>query len=157
MTRLFRAAVLLFVALGVIALGIAAGFAWAARTRPAPAVQVRDALSLREPRLPLVVTATAYSLTPDQTDDTPFIARCGRIDPRGVPAGDGRFLPAVAVSQDLLAVADCGAIVRVDGEEYVTWDTMAPRWTLRVDRLRATREEALRHGVRAATFEVVRP
>jgi 3D (Asp-Asp-Asp) domain-containing protein len=157
-SRLFGAALLLILAVGIITIGFAAGMEMRALLRPRSAVVLdRDILSLREPRLPLVVTATAYSLTADQTDATPFISRCGRIDPRGVPAGGGRFLPAVAVSQDLLAIADCGAIVRVDGREKVVWDTMHPRWRMRVDRLLPSRAEALAHGVRPALLEVIRP
>lgn len=111
---------------------------------------------LRAGRLPMVVERTAYSLEVAQTDSTPFIARCGRIAPAGVPIGGGRYLPAAAVSRDLLKLADCGARIRVDGREYVVWDTMAARWTRRVDLLAASRGEALRLGRRPALLEIGR-
>lgn len=113
-------------------------------------------LRFRPPRLPMIVDVTAYSLEVAQTDATPFISRCGRIAPAGVPAGDGRYLPAVAVSRDLLRLADCGARVRVNGREYVVWDTMSTRWTRRVDVLAASRGDAIRRGIRPGMFEVVR-
>lgn len=155
-----------------LATGLLAGFlvglavAWRVSERPAALLSVQPAqsetllgplaLRLKPPRLPIVVEVTAYSLTPDQTDSTPFISRCGRIAPEGVPAGGGRYLPAVAVSQDLLAVADCGTRVRLNGREYISWDTMHPRWQRRVDVLMPSRGEALRWGVRRGLFEAVR-
>jgi 3D (Asp-Asp-Asp) domain-containing protein len=111
---------------------------------------------LRAPRLPLVVDRTAYSLEVAQTDGDPFTGRCGRIAPAGVPVGAGRHMPAVAVSRDLLRLADCGARVRVDGRLFVVWDTMHERWVRRVDVLTAHRGEAVRLGRRPALFEVVR-
>lgn len=147
---------LALIALGVLALvaGFKLGEAYT-RRHPRRTVTI-SAVRLRSARLPLIVERTAYSLEAAQTDATPFIARCGRITPEGVPVGGGRYRPAIAVSRDLLKVADCGARVRIDGREYVVWDTMHERWTRRVDVLVATRGEAIRQGRRRATFEVAR-
>lgn len=91
----------------------------------------------------LLITATYYWAVPSQTDDTPHIASCGPLTEAG--AREGWHI--VALSRDLFFREDgskrCGERVFVKLETGdtiwgIVWDTMAPRFTLRVDILVAT-------------------
>lgn len=95
----------------------------------------------------LRVTVVHYSSTRDQTDDSPFVGRCGRVGPG-----------TVAVSQDLLRRGiDCGTKVLVGGRTYVVRDAMHHRWRKRVDIWLPSRAAALKAGVhRNVPLEVVR-
>jgi 3D (Asp-Asp-Asp) domain-containing protein len=95
-----------------------------------------------------MVTATAYSSTPDQTDSTPFITASGaRVRPG-----------TLAVSPDLLrdGAVRFGDQVRIEGRLYVVEDTMHRRWRRRVDVWMPSRGEARRWGVRRVRMEVLR-
>ena len=149
--------------LAVFAVGVAIGLGLSRstlggterRVEPIGSLVVILRLRLRQPSLPIIVESTAYNLDVAQTDNDPTRGRCGRISPLGVQDLRGQWIPIVAVSRDLLRKADCGARVRIMGKEYVVFYTMHERWIRRVDVLLASRGEAIRHGVRNATFEVV--
>ena len=91
------------------------------------------------------VTVTAYNAVPEQTDSDPHIASCGPL-----AAVQG---PVVALSRDLFfrdGRKQCGDLVIVQvGEVTIVatvWDTMAARFTNRVDVLMDTVGEAKQWG-----------
>lgn len=76
----------------------------------------------------LTVTATAYTSSPGETDDTPNIAAWGDTLAPG--------MKAIAVSRDLLALGLVqGAEVTIEGLDgrYVVLDKMHPRWNQKID------------------------
>lgn len=90
------------------------------------------------------VTATAYSSTPDQTDDSPFITASGTHVRDGIVATN--FLPF-------------GTIIKIPdlyGDKiFVVEDRMNRRYWDRVDIWFSERETALRFGKKTITIEVV--
>jgi 3D (Asp-Asp-Asp) domain-containing protein len=88
---------------------------------------------------------TAYSSTPDQTDDTPFITASGTHVRDGVVAAN--FLPI-------------GAKIRLPtmyGDKiFIVEDRMNSRYTYRVDIWMRTREEAKQFGLRNLPIEIIR-
>lgn len=88
---------------------------------------------------------TAYSSTPDQTDDTPFITASGTHVRDGVIAAN--FLPI-------------GTNVRFPtmygNKVFVVEDRMNSRYTYRVDIWMRTREEAKQFGLRNLPLEIIR-
>jgi 3D (Asp-Asp-Asp) domain-containing protein len=98
----------------------------------------------RSARYVTKVLTTAYSSTPDQTDDTPFITASGSTVRRGVVAAN--WLPF-------------GAKVRLPdyfGEEiFVVEDRMNARYDRRLDIWMATRDQAVNWGVRQVRLEVL--
>ena len=128
--------------------------------RPIPAEKgtiVRHPIvRLKTRALPIIVDVTVYDLEEGQTDGSPFVSRCGKIDPRGVEVAPGKFEPVAAVSQDLLDVADCGTRIRVGSSIWIVWDTMAPRWVRRIDLLRSSNPQVWRGMVgRRSTMRVL--
>ena len=83
----------------------------------------------------LLVTATIYHATPEQTDDTPFITASGMYINPECP----QCHRWIAVSRDLEELGFVfGAKVKVTGTGYLDgiWtvqDRMNPRWTQRID------------------------
>ncbi|TVO59115.1 hypothetical protein FHP91_02230 [Denitromonas halophila] len=76
----------------------------------------------------LTVTATAYTSSPGETDDTPNIAAWGDTLAPG--------MKVIAVSRDLLELGLVqGAEVTIDGLDgrYVVLDKMHPRWNAKID------------------------
>lgn len=76
----------------------------------------------------LTVTATAYTSSPGETDDTPNIAAWGDTLAPG--------MKVIAVSRDLLELGLVqGAEVTIDGLDgrYVVLDKMHPRWNEKID------------------------
>lgn len=76
----------------------------------------------------LEVTATAYTSTPGQTDDTPNIAAWGDVLEPG--------MKAIAVSRDLLELGlKHGDKVRIEGldGEFTVLDKMNKRWERKID------------------------
>lgn len=98
----------------------------------------------RAPRLVVQVLVTAYSSTPDQTDDTPFTTANGTTVHTGVVAAN--WLPF-------------GAHVRLPdhfGDQmFVVEDRMNRRFSKRLDIWMPTREEATTWGARYVTVEVL--
>lgn len=88
---------------------------------------------------------TAYSSTPDQTDDTPFITASGTRTRDGVVAAN--FLPI-------------GTKVRMPtiyGDKvFVVEDRMNSRYYLRMDIWMASRQQALQFGKRTVPIEIIR-
>lgn len=105
-------------------------------------------VTLPAPSLPyrVIVVATAYSSTVGQTDQTPWVGRCGRV-----------YAGTVAVSRDLLRLIDCGKRVRlfVQGQRFdlVVWDTMAADQRWRVDIWMSSTADAIRWGRRPGLLE----
>ena len=106
-------------------------------------------LLARETGLPkvksrMLVTATAYSSTPGQTDDTPFITAAGTETRAGIVAAN--FLPM-------------GTSIRMPelyGEKvFVVEDRMHPRKGYQVDIWFADTKEALDFGAKIVTIEVL--
>ncbi|HQU89647.1 MAG TPA: hypothetical protein PK620_13080 [Denitromonas sp.] len=76
----------------------------------------------------LTVTATAYTSSPGETDNTPDIAAWGDTLEPG--------MKVIAVSRDLLDLGLVqGAEVTIDGLDgrYVVLDKMHPRWNEKID------------------------
>ncbi len=97
----------------------------------------------KEPRKVIYVTVTAYSSTPDQTDDSPFITANGTWVHDGTLAAN--FLPF-------------GTKVRLPDysgdKEYVVEDRMNQRYSYRADIWMKTREEAKQFGVKTLKMEI---
>jgi len=92
----------------------------------------------------MTVVITAYSSTPDQTDDTPFITASGTHVRDGIVAAN--FLPIGTKIQ----------IPELFGDKiFVVEDRMHERFSDRVDVWFATREEAKTFGLRKATIHVL--
>ncbi len=95
----------------------------------------------------LKVTAVAYTLDSDQTDDDEDIGAWGdELDDEA---------KIIAVSRDLLAMGlTRGTKVRIKGKpgEYVVMDLMNKRWTKRIDILMEDEDDAFRWGKRTVTI-----
>jgi 3D (Asp-Asp-Asp) domain-containing protein len=91
----------------------------------------------------LTVTAVAYTLDDDQTDDSEDIGAWGdELDDEA---------KVIAVSRDLLEMGlKRGTKVRIHGRrgEYVVLDLMHPRWKKRIDILMEDDDDAFRWGRR---------
>jgi 3D (Asp-Asp-Asp) domain-containing protein len=91
-----------------------------------------------------VVTATAYSSTVDQTDDSPFITARGTHVRDGIVAAN--FLPF-------------GTIIRIPAmfgdKTFVVEDRMHSRFSNRVDIWFTNREDALEFGLRKIRIGIV--
>jgi 3D (Asp-Asp-Asp) domain-containing protein len=102
-----------------------------------PAVQ-------REERYSTVRMVTAYSSTPDQTDDTPFITA------NGTRVRDG------IIAANWLKFGTRVRIPEMYGDKiFIVTDRMHPRFDERVDIWMETREEAIVFGARRLTIEVL--
>ncbi|MBI2099599.1 3D domain-containing protein [Candidatus Uhrbacteria bacterium] len=89
------------------------------------------------------VTVTAYSSTPDQTDDTPFIAASGkRVHDGMVAANFLRFGTKVRFPDYF------------DDKDFIIEDRMHERFSNRMDVWMETREEALQFGIRRLKVEI---
>ncbi len=89
------------------------------------------------------VPVTAYSSTPDQTDDTPFITASGTHVRDGVLAAN--FLP----------IGTRVKIPEIYGDKiFIVEDRMNARYRYRADIWMETREEAKRWGIKYVTLEV---
>ena len=93
----------------------------------------------------LLVTATIYHATPEQTDSTPHITASNKIIDLGNPLKH-RW---IAVSRDLEELGFVfGARVRITGTDgfdgiWVVQDRMHSRWTNRIDLLV---DESIKYG-----------
>ncbi len=90
------------------------------------------------------VPVTAYSSTPDQTDDTPFITARGTMVRPGIVAAN--FLPF-------------GAMIRMPShfgnQVFVVEDRMNQRYDKRVDIWMESRQQAKQWGLRQVAIEVL--
>jgi len=92
----------------------------------------------------LFVTVTAYSSTPDQTDDTPFITASGKTVRDGI------------VATNLLPLGTKIKIPDIYGNRvFVVEDRMHPRKDQHVDIWFSTRWEATKFGVQKAQIEIL--
>lgn len=93
-----------------------------------------------------VVPVTAYSSTPDQTDDSPFIMASGRHVYDGAIAAN--FLPI-------------GTKVRFPemygNKVFTVEDRMNKRYSYKMDIWMETRGEAMKFGFRNLKYEIVKP
>lgn len=97
-------------------------------------------------RIVIHLRITAYSSTPDQTDETPFITASG------VQVRDG------IVATNILPFGTQVQIPKLFGDKIFTvQDRMAKRMTNVMDIWMSTREKALRFGVAHADVLVVPP
>lgn len=95
------------------------------------------------PKRVMYVTVTAYSSTPDQTDDTPFIAATGkRVHDGMVAANFLRFGTRVRFPDNY------------GDKNFFVEDRMHERFSNRMDIWMATREEALKFGIRRIKVEI---
>lgn len=103
---------------------------------------------IRKPDKRMQAVITAYTSTPDQTDDTPFIAATGKHVYDGMIAANG--LPF-------------GTIIKIPGlygeKEFMVDDRMNSRYSLgRMDVwLDTTRAEARKFGVKRMEVEIYYP
>ncbi|MFH1867283.1 MAG: hypothetical protein ABIJ81_04355 [Patescibacteria group bacterium] len=99
---------------------------------------------LRPARYNVKVSVTAYSSTPDQTDDTPFVTASGEVVHDGIVAAN--WLPL-------------GAQIRIPeyfGDKvFVVEDRMNSRFSHRLDIWMLTREQAQNWGLQYLTIEVL--
>ena len=110
--------------------------------------QIADAVEEEQPEFEVVntylVRATAYSSTPDQTDDSPFITASGSRVGDGIIAAN--FLPF-------------GTTVRIPdvygNKVFVVEDRMNQRYWLNIDIWFPERESAKQFGVKRIKIEVV--
>ncbi len=109
-----------------------------------PAPLFFPAAEIRSARYVVKVPVTAYSSTPDQTDDTPFITASGTRVRWGVVAAN--FLPI-------------GTRLRLPdyyGDQvFIVEDRMNARYNMRLDIWMETRADARAWGVRHVIVEVL--
>lgn len=95
------------------------------------------------PKRVMYVTVTAYSSTPDQTDDTPFIAATGkRVHDGMVAANFLRFGTRVRFPDNF------------GDKNFFVEDRMHERFSDRMDIWMETREEAIQFGKRRIKVEI---
>jgi 3D (Asp-Asp-Asp) domain-containing protein len=100
-------------------------------------------LDVENPKM-LEVLITAYSSTPEQTDDTPFITASGNYVRSGVVAAN--FLPLGTKIR----------IPEVFGDKiFVVEDRTHEKYSDRVDVWLPTKEEATRFGVKISEIEIL--
>ena len=91
------------------------------------------------------IFVTAYSSTPDQTDDTPFITASGSHVRDGI------------IAANFLSIGTKVRFPTMYGDKiFVVEDRMNPRYTYRADIWMRTREEAKQFGLRNLSIEVIR-
>ncbi|MFA5133601.1 MAG: hypothetical protein WC459_02250 [Patescibacteria group bacterium] len=92
----------------------------------------------------IYVTVTAYSSTPDQTDDSPFITANGSHVRDGI------------IAANFLKFGTKVRFPEFSGDKvYEVTDRMNPRYPNRADIWMATREQAIRFGIRQLKMEIL--
>lgn len=95
------------------------------------------------PRRVIYVTVTAYSSTPDQTDDTPFTTA------NGTHVHDG------VIAANFLKFGTKVCLPDYSGEkEFTVEDRMHPRFSDRMDIWFPTREQATNFGIKKLKVEI---
>lgn len=90
------------------------------------------------------VVATAYSSTPDQTDDTPLVAASGKYVYDGL------------IAANFLRFGTKVRFPDIYGDKVFTVDDrMHPRFNNRIDVWMTTREEALQFGIKTIRVEIL--
>lgn len=115
--------------------------AWTALTFINPAPAVIQALAEERAKEPvkMAVWVTAYSSTPEETDDTPFITASGKEVRDGIVAAN--FLPLGSKIQIPGAFGD---------KVFIVEDRMHPRKKNFVDIWMPSKELALKFGIKQA-------
>lgn len=97
----------------------------------------------RQPQRVIYVTVTAYSSTPDQTDDSPFIT------------ADGTWVHDGTLAANFLRFGTKVRLPDFSGDKvYVVEDRMNQRYPYRADIWMETREAAKQFGVRTLKMEI---
>ncbi len=95
------------------------------------------------PRRVIYVTVTAYSSTPDQTDDSPFVT------------ANGTWVHDGTLAANFLSFGTKVRLPDYSGDKvYVVEDRMNQRYTYRADIWMETREAAKQFGVRTLKMEI---
>lgn len=111
----------------------------ASKDEPAHLVRAED----KEPVKVIYVTVTAYSSTPDQTDDSPFIT------------ANGTWVHDGTLAANFLRFGTKVRFPDYSGDKvYVVEDRMNQRYTYRADIWMETREAAKQFGVRTLKMEI---
>ncbi len=109
------------------------------KSEPAHLVRAED----KEPVKVIYVTVTAYSSTPDQTDDSPFIT------------ANGTWVHDGTLAANFLRFGTKVRFPDYSGDKvYVVEDRMNQRYTYRADIWMPTREEAKQFGVKYLKMEI---
>ena len=108
-------------------------------TEPGHLVRAGD----KQPTKVMYVTVTAYSSTPDQTDDSPFIT------------ANGTWVHDGTLAANFLRFGTRVRFPDYSGDKiYVVEDRMNQRYTYRADIWMETREEAKKFGVKYLKIEI---
>ena len=103
-----------------------------------------EAENTYRPTQTILVTVTAYSSTPDQTNDSPFIMASGKR------VYDG------AIAANFLPTGTQVMLPEIYGEKVFTVeDRMHRRFSDRVDVWMETREEALQFGIKRVAMKIL--
>lgn len=105
---------------------------------PAPVHVVEVAHA--EERIEIVAEITAYTSSPDETDETPEINAIGKKPGPGSLACPRRF--------------DLGTVFVIQGKRYVCDDRMNKRYTNRFDIWMPDRDDALEFGIQNLPVEI---
>jgi len=110
-----------------------------AETEPAHLVRASD----KQPVKVIYVTVTAYSSTPDQTDDSPFIT------------ANGTWVHDGTLAANFLRFGTKVRLPDYSGDKvYVVEDRMNQRYTYRADIWMESREAAKQFGVKYLKIEI---
>lgn len=97
----------------------------------------------KQPKKVIYVTVTAYSSTPDQTDDSPFVT------------ANGTWVHSGTLAANFLSFGTKVRLPDYSGDKvYVVEDRMNQRYTYRADIWMETREAAKQFGVRTLKMEI---
>lgn len=108
-------------------------------SEPAHLVRAND----KEPKKVIYVTVTAYSSTPDQTDDSPFIT------------ANGTWVHDGTLAANFLRFGTKVRLPEYSGDKvYVVEDRMNQRYTYRADIWMESREAAKQFGVKYLKMEI---
>jgi 3D (Asp-Asp-Asp) domain-containing protein len=97
----------------------------------------------KQPKKVIYVTVTAYSSTPDQTDDSPFVT------------ANGTWVHDGTLAANFLSFGTKVRLPDYSGDKvYAVEDRMNQRYTYRADIWMETREAAKQFGVRTLKMEI---
>lgn len=93
----------------------------------------------------ILVTATAYSASKSECDDTPFITASGKNVRSNI----------IAVSRDLYKSLPFGSKVKINNKIYIVDDLMNKRWKKRIDFFMWSKSQAKTYGNRKVIMQVM--
>lgn len=91
-------------------------------------------------RIEIEAEVTAYTSSPDETDDTPEINAAGTKPGPGSIACPRRF--------------DLGTVFIIEGRRYTCDDRMNKRYTNRFDIWMESKDDAIEHGIQTLKVEI---